>query len=107
MKLSVTEPEIAPAVLVSMPTLRSAASVAPGARPVTAPLTVAPPPALSATSRLAAPAAAVLVTLTCWLTGVPTCTAGKMIVEGVLTRGAAAATMLSTIFSVSGVSACE
>ena len=50
------------------------------------------PLAVSETSRPAAPAPAVFVTLTCWLSVAPTCTLEKMMVVGVLIFGCAAAT---------------
>ena len=105
LKLSVTEPPSAPACEVSRPTLRSLVSVAPGARPVTEPAAVASPLAFSVTLRAAAPVAAVLVTLTFCCSTAPTWALGNTIVLGVLTRGAAAGTMRSTIFSVIGASA--
>jgi len=85
----------------------SLASVAPGASIEIAPFAIADPLAEGVTSRLAAGAFAVLAMLTCWLSGVPTRTFGKMIVAGVLSCAAAAAVTLSVMSSVIGASAAE
>ena len=101
----VTMPLLLPAVVVSRPTLMLLASVPPAARPVMAPVTVAPFALTGLTSSAAAGGAAVLEMLTAWLSWVSTRTLGKMIVDGVFKAAAALAPMTSSMVRVMGACA--